>query len=329
MNNKKTTMKRLFTTTLVAGLSLAFVLPSCVSSKKYKTSQSELATSRATVDALRSDSARLATESSNLQQQVSSLESTNSSMKTSLDSLNNYISQQKPNMDYQAYFTARQEAGVQMQQTLSTDLAASGLTIDDIEHANGTVSVSLDEKKFFSGSSATLNSSGKKVVKQIAGTVKSQADYKVGVTPATVGMPESADASMDNSSTSDNSSVNTDVAASNDASASSSSGTVKKTAAKKSSKSYAAKKRYSSEGGRTVSNKAKPRKSTGASMTVRSQRAANVAKTLLAEGVDEVSVTLKKDTKTRSSGSQKDAIKVVISPDNSKMDQPKETAKVN
>lgn len=323
-------MKRLFTTTLVAGLSLAFVLPSCVSSKKYKTSQSELATSRATVESLRGDSTRLATESSNLQEKVSSLETANSSMKTSLDSLNNYISQQKPNMDYQAYFTARQEAGTQMQQTLSTDLAASGLTAEDIEHSNGTVSVSLDEKKFFSGGSATLNSSGKKVVKQIAGTVKSQADYKVGVTPATVGMPESSDASVDNSSGSDNSSVNADASANNDASASPSSGSVKKSsAAKKSGRSYAAKKRYSSEGGRTVSNKAKPRKSTGASMTVRSQRAANVAKTLLAEGVDEVSVTLKKDTKTKSTGGQKDAIKVVISPDDSKMEQPKETAKVN
>ncbi|WP_336515531.1 hypothetical protein [Pollutibacter soli] len=321
-------MKRLFTTTLVAGLSLAFVLPSCVSSKKYKTSQSELATSRATVETLRSDSARLATESSNLQQKVSSLETTNSSMKTSLDSLNNYISQQKPNMDYQAYFTARQEAGTQMQQTLATDLSGAGLTSADIEHTNGTVSVSLDEKKFFSGGSTTLNSNGKKVVKQIASTVKSQADYKVGVMPATVGMPESSDASMDNNSSANNSNVSADANANHDATASSSTGTAKKsTAAKKSGKSYAAKKRYTSEGGRTVSNKAKPRKSTGASMAVRSQRAANVAKTLLTEGVEEVSVTLKKDTKTKSSGSQKDAIKVVISPDNSKMDQPKETAK--
>ena len=327
MNNKLTTMKRLFTTTLVAGLSLAFVLPSCVSSKKYKTSQSSLQTSQQTVQQLREDSTKLANETAALKDKVSGLETTNASQKTSIDSMNTYISQQKPNMDYQAYFVSRQEAGTQLQQTLTTDLAASGLTIEEIEHQNGIVSVSLDEKKFFSPGSANLNSNGKKIINQIASSAKAKPDFVVGVMPAEMGMPAPAETQVsDNSSTADNSTANAEMK--EGSSKSSTAG--KSTSAKKSStakhSSASSKKHYSSESGKTVSNKAKPRKSAGSSMALRSARATTVAKSLLTEGVSEVRVTLKKDN-VKKSGDQKDAIKVVLSPDHSKMtEQPKETA---
>ncbi len=321
-------MKRLFTTTLVAGLSLAFVLPGCVSSRKYKTSQSSLQMSQQAVQQLKDDSTRLANESTSLKEKVSGLESANSSMKTSLDSVNTYLSQQRPNMDYQAYFTSRQEAGTQLQQTLTTDLAASGLTMDEIDHKNGTVSVSLDEKKFFSPGSANLNATGKKVISQIATTAKAQPDFVVGVMPAAIGMPASSetDATANSSNAADNNIASAEM---KEGSSKTNGSGVKSSSAKKTSakRSYAsAKKHYSSESGKTVSNKWKPRKTADASMALRSARATTVAKSLLKEGVSEVSVTLKKDD-IKKGADQKNAIKVVLSPDNSKMTEAsKETA---
>ena len=159
-------MKRLLTSTLFAGLCLGMVLPGCVSSRKYKESQNSLNMTRQTVEQLRADSARLASESANLNQKVTTLESERTAMKTSLDSLNTYISQQRPNMDYQTYFQGQESSGTQLQQSLSTSLAAAGLTSDDIQHQYGMVAVSIDESKYFSG--ANLNASGKKVLKELA-----------------------------------------------------------------------------------------------------------------------------------------------------------------
>lgn len=331
-------MKRLFTTTLVAGLSLAFVLPSCVSSRKYRESQSQLTTQTQTAQQLREDSARLASENASLQQKLSGLESTNTALKSSYDSLNTYIGQQKPNMDYQAYFTGRQTTGNQLQQSLASDLAAHGVMPDAVEHNNyGTVSVSLDEKKYFSGGSANLNASGKKVISQIASAVKNQTDYFVGVMPAEImtddGTVSSEKMTSDNANKTDNSTASPSSNTS-DANGSISTDASKTSSAKKSStvrrSTASSPRKYSSESGNgTVSNKAKARKATSSPMSLRTARATNVAKSLLKEGVSEVSVTLRND-KIKSGSGQKDAIKVVLSPDNSKMMGPQsETAKSN
>lgn len=340
-------MKRLLTSTLFAGLCLGMVLPGCVSSRKYKESQSSLNMTRQTVEQLRADSAKLATEATTMNEKISTLESERTSMKSSLDSLNNYISQQRPNMDYQTYFSGQEQSGTQMQQSLTSSLAAVGLTSEDIQHQYGTVVVSIDEAKHFSG--ANLNASGKKVMKEIATAIKGQSDYKVGVTPMSpFGGNDSASMAMNETETSSSSSgsntedgttasgvtssrgtgsrVNSNVPDNtrNTASARSTSTARKSSTARKTTT-----KRYSSESGRTVSNRIKPRKSTATPMSIRTQRATNVAKSLLQNGVDEVNVTLKNTKSTTGGTKQKESIRVVLSPDNNKMYNQRSTAEAN
>jgi outer membrane murein-binding lipoprotein Lpp len=343
-------MKRLLTSTLFAGLCLGLVLPGCVSSRKYKESQSSLNMTRQTVEQLRADSARLATEATTMNQKISTLESERTSMKSSLDSLNTYISQQRPNMDYQTYFSGQEQSGTQMQQSLTSSLAAVGLSSEDIQHQYGTVVVSIDEAKHFSG--ANLNASGKKVMKEIATAIKGQSDYKVGVTPMSpFGGSDSASMAMNDESSTESSSSSSSSGSENGTTASgvtSSRGTGSRvnsnvpdntrntssarstTAARKSSTARkTTTKRYSSESGRTVSNRIKPRKSTATPMSIRTQRATNVAKSLLQNGVDEVNVTLK-NTKSSTGGTkQKESIRVVLSPDNNKMYNQRSTAEAN
>lgn len=319
------------------------VLPGCVSSRKYKESQSSLNMSRQSVEQLRADSTKFANEAASMNEKITSLESERTSMKSSLDSLNNYMSQQKPNMDYQTYFTGLEQSGTQMQRSLTSSLSAVGLNSEDIEHKYGTVAVSIDEAKYFSG--ANLNASGKKVMKEIASAIKDQSDYKVGVTPmspfgmsdsANMAMNENGDTEMSSSSNSTDGTTASGVSSSagtesrvnsNVPDNSRNSATAKKTTTvrKNTTARKTTTKRYSSESGRTVSNKIRPRKSTATPMSMRTQRATNVAKSLLQNGVDEVNVTLK-NTKTASGGmKQKESIRIVLSPDNNKMNNQRST----
>src|ERR1700754_1521833 len=87
----------------IAGTSL-ILLASCVSSKKYKTSQAELAK-------VRTDSAQLAQQVTSLNGNVQDLQSKNTTLQQSLDASNNKYAAQQKNLDYyQGYFKDQQDS---------------------------------------------------------------------------------------------------------------------------------------------------------------------------------------------------------------------------
>ena len=87
----------------MAGIAL-IAFPSCVSSKKYKTSQ-------ATLQRVRDDSARLAQQVATLNGNLQSEQDKNAALQKSLDSKTaEYTAQQSKLDNYQGYFSKQQEA---------------------------------------------------------------------------------------------------------------------------------------------------------------------------------------------------------------------------
>src|SRR5580698_1271720 len=118
----------------IAGTAL-ILLTGCVSSRKYKTSQAELATAR-------NDSAQLAQKVTSLNGNVNDLQSKNTALQHSLDSSsNNYAAQQKSLDQYRGYFKEQQDTLAQVNEDVKGALTQAGITNGDVQQGNHAIYV--------------------------------------------------------------------------------------------------------------------------------------------------------------------------------------------
>jgi len=159
---------------VMAGLSL-LLLSSCVSSKKYKTSQ-------ATLQRVRDDSAKLAQQVTTLNGNVQDMQQKNASLQQSLDKTSGDLAaQQKTVAYYHDYFDKQQSAATQLTQQLKDAVTQAGLPEQNMEQTNGVVYVNLDENALFRKNSAAVTPEGKKALTNIAQVFKSRDDINVGI----------------------------------------------------------------------------------------------------------------------------------------------------
>jgi hypothetical protein len=158
----------------IAGTAL-ILLTGCVSSRKYKTSQAELATARM-------DSAQLAQKDSLLNSNVNDLQGRNTALRHSLDSSNNnYAAQQKSLDQYRGYFKEQQDTLAQVSSDVSAALTQSGITNGDVQQGNHSVYVRLDENELFKKNSTMITPAGKKILDGLSQVVVSRSNINVAV----------------------------------------------------------------------------------------------------------------------------------------------------
>jgi outer membrane protein OmpA-like peptidoglycan-associated protein len=179
----------------IAGTAL-ILLTGCVSSRKYKTSQAELAKAR-------SDSAQLAQQVTSLNGNVQDLQGRNAALQHSLDSsATNYAAQQKSLDYYQSYFKERQDTLAQVSQDVRGALTQAGISNADVQQTNNAIYVRLDENELFKKNSMMVTPVGKQVLDGVAQVIMSRSNVNVAVSSgdsaigwvATDNMP--ADATM-------------------------------------------------------------------------------------------------------------------------------------
>jgi outer membrane protein OmpA-like peptidoglycan-associated protein len=158
----------------IAGTAL-ILLTGCVSSRKYKTSQAELATARM-------DSAQLAQKDSLLSNNVNDLQGRNAALRHSLDSSSNsYAAQQKSLDQYRGYFKEQQDTLAQVSADVSAALTQSGITNGDVQQGNHAIYVRLDENELFKKNSTMITPAGKKILDGLSQVVVSRSNVNVGV----------------------------------------------------------------------------------------------------------------------------------------------------
>lgn len=158
----------------MAGIAL-IMLPSCVSSKKYKASQ-------ATLQRVRDDSARLAQQVSTCNSSLQSEQDKSAALQKSLDSKTaDYTAQQTKLDSYQGYFSKQQEAMGRVTQELKDSLQPAGVAESDMQQTNGMLYVNLDENTMFKKNSTVVTKQGKQVINSLATVIKSHDDVHVGV----------------------------------------------------------------------------------------------------------------------------------------------------
>lgn len=316
-------MKTRLNVLLAAGGMAAILFTSCVSSKKYKASQAELAR-------VRNDSAQLAQQVSSLNGNVQSMNDKNAELQRNLEKANSdYAASQKNLSYYNDYFTSQNTAMTQVSDQVKGALTQAGLSGDDVQQVNNTIYVRINEDQVFKKNSAVVTTSGKQALNGIAQVIKSRSDVNVFVNngdSAMAGGTASADnssmssGSMDNSSSSDMSASaaprhhrahhRAAAKASGDATATaSSSSSVAANSSTQASKPAHKKVRrhYSSEGGMTIYNN--PKYAKNKSWALKQARMGSVANSFLQNGVDKINVTMQKPN-----GNGQNNIKVVIVP---------------
>ena len=186
---------RLNVSVVSAGVAL-ILLTGCVSSKKYKASQAELAR-------VKDDSAKLAQQVTSLNGNVQDLQNKNSTLQQSLDASNNRNAETKKSLDYyQTYFKEQQSTLSQVSDDVKGALTNAGISNADIQQVNNTVYVRLDEEELFKKNSLVVTPGGKKALDGLSDVIKNRSNLNVFV-----GAGDSATASGTMSST-DNSSSN-------------------------------------------------------------------------------------------------------------------------
>ena len=158
----------------IAGTAL-ILLTGCVSSRKYKTSQAELATAR-------NDSAQLAQKVTSLNGNVNDLQSKNTALQHSLDSSsNNYAAQQKSLDQYRGYFKEQQDTLAQVNEDVKGALTQAGITNGDVQQGNHAIYVRLDENELFRKNSTMITPAGKKILDGLTQVVVSRSNVNVAV----------------------------------------------------------------------------------------------------------------------------------------------------
>lgn len=165
---------RLKTSILCTGIAL-ISLSSCVSTKKYKASQAELAK-------VRSDSTQLAQQVSSLNSNVQDLQNKNNTLQQSVDAANSRTAATQKTLDYyQNYFTSQQSALSQTSDDVKGALSQAGIANGDVQQVNNSVAVRLDEDEIFKKNSTAVTPGGKKALDGLAGVIKSKSNMNVFV----------------------------------------------------------------------------------------------------------------------------------------------------
>jgi hypothetical protein len=158
----------------VAGTAL-ILLAGCVSSRKYKTSQAELATARM-------DSAQLAQKDSALNANVNDLQGKNTTLQQSLDASNSKYTAQQKNLDYyQGYFRQQQDTLNQVSQDIRAALTQAGVANADVQQINNVIYVRLDENDLFKKNSMMVTPVGKQVLDTVSQLISNRSSVNVTV----------------------------------------------------------------------------------------------------------------------------------------------------
>src|ERR1700744_5630772 len=178
----------------IAGTAL-ILLTGCVSSRKYKTSQAELAK-------VRSDSAQLAQQVTSLNGNVNDLQNKNAALRQSLDSSSGRYAEQQKSLDYyQGYFKEQQDTLNQVSEDVKGALTQAGISNGDVQQTDNAIYVRLDENELFKKNSTMVTPSGKQVLDGLAQVIQSRSNVNVAVASgdsatgwvATNNMPAGAD----------------------------------------------------------------------------------------------------------------------------------------
>lgn len=173
-------------------LSAGILMTSCVSSKKYKASQAEVAK-------LHADSLALAQEKSTLQQNLSTAEQKGTELQKSVESATTTNAGLQKNVAYYSDYAGKQTATTtQLKDELTTTLAASGITDQDIMQKDGKIYINVGEKSLFKGNSAVLSTKGKEMVNNLGMFVKSKEAVDVSI--ADLQMANSSDGTAEGGS---------------------------------------------------------------------------------------------------------------------------------
>jgi len=158
----------------IAGTAL-ILLTGCVSSRKYKASQAELAK-------VRNDSAQLAQQVTSLNGNVHGLQDRNTALQHSIDSSSNaYAAQQKSLDYYQGYFKEQQDSLAQVSQDVKGALTQAGISNGDVQQTNNAIYVQFDENELFKKNSATITPVGKQALDGLAQVIRSRSNVNVAV----------------------------------------------------------------------------------------------------------------------------------------------------
>jgi hypothetical protein len=157
-----------------AGAAL-ILLTGCVSSRKYKASQNELAQAR-------SDSAQLAQQVASLHGNVQDAQNRNSALQHSLDSASSsYAAQQKTLDYYQGYFKDQQTTMNQVSDDVKGALTQAGIANGDVQQVNNVVYVRLDENDLFKKNTTMMTTGGKQALDNLAQVVKNRSNVNLFV----------------------------------------------------------------------------------------------------------------------------------------------------
>ena len=151
------------------------LLTGCVSSRKYKTSQAELAKAR-------NDSAQLAQQVTSLNGNVHDLQDKNTALQRSLDSSSNRYAVQQKSLDYyQDYFKEQQDTLAQMSADVKSALTQAGISNGDVQQTNNAIYVQFDENEIFKKNSTMVSPVGKQALDGLAQVIRSRSKVNVAV----------------------------------------------------------------------------------------------------------------------------------------------------
>jgi outer membrane protein OmpA-like peptidoglycan-associated protein len=157
-----------------AGTTL-ILLTGCVSSRKYKASQADVAK-------LKSDSTQQAQQIASLNGNVQDLQNRTTAMQRSLDSSSTSYAAQQKNLDYyQSYFKGQQGMMSQVSDDLKGALTQAGINNADVEQVNNTVIVRLDENELFRKNSTSVSTGGKKALDNLSQVIANKSNVHVFV----------------------------------------------------------------------------------------------------------------------------------------------------
>ncbi|HWB93699.1 MAG TPA: hypothetical protein VG605_17690, partial [Puia sp.] len=188
---------RLNASFVTAGAAL-ILLTGCVSSRKYKASQADLAK-------VRNDSAQLAQQVSSLNGNVKDLQDKNNGLQHQLDEASTNNANQQKSLDYyQNYFKDQEKNVAQVSDDVKGALAQAGISNGDVQQMNNAVYVRLDEDELFRKNSATVSPGGKKALDGLAEVIKNRSNVNVfvgaGDSAGAAGSSAGNMSDMDNSS---------------------------------------------------------------------------------------------------------------------------------
>jgi outer membrane protein OmpA-like peptidoglycan-associated protein len=186
-------MKFMLNTACCTVAASLILLTGCVSSRKYKASQADVAK-------LKGDSTQLAQQVSSLNGNVQDLQNKNTTLQRSLDSSgSSYATQQKHLDYYQSYFKQQQDAMSQVSDNVKGALTQAGVANADVEQVNNVVYVRLDENELFRKNSTTMSPAGKKVLDTLAQIIAGKSNVNVFVATGDSAVAGTNTIAMDNS----------------------------------------------------------------------------------------------------------------------------------